>query len=497
MLRYIIFACCFCFASALGATERVALVIGIADYQSITPLRNTVNDADALAETLETIGFDVTKLVNATGSQMRATLDDFSLKAETAELAVVYFAGHGVEVQGENFLIPADANIGSNADVQAQAVSLSQFLKAVDKARKMRIVILDSCRNNPFDDLIDTSADPEQTDATGARQTRGAGGLAAPTPDRGTLVAFAARDGNVALDGAGRNSPFANALVDSLAEPNLDISLMFRRVRDQVLTSTNNQQEPFTYGSLPSFPFYLAGESTTELAGATAKELKNAWSNLRPEEEDQFLQMANEGDTRAMLGLAYRRLSPLQAQFNPAEAIEYLNKAASTGEPVALYELARQFELGKGVAQNEERALELYRKSAELDFGDALNDIGFFYYFGKLGLQKDTAKALSYIERAADQRHPQAMFNFAALIDDGEVPGKSSRDAANYLYQALRSGIVEVYDALAAAPESFEKETRRELQGILQRNAFYDGALDGDFGPGTNRGLKKALGETQ
>lgn len=497
MLRYAIFALSLCFATAIQASDRVALVIGIAQYQTISPLRNTVNDANALSDTLEQIGFEVTKLTDATGAEINATLDSFSFKAETAELAVIYFAGHGVEVLGENFLIPVDADVSSNADVQAQSISLKQMLAAVDKARKMRIVILDSCRDNPFNDWIDLNAEVTTT-TEGSSQTRSVGGgLAAPTPDRGTLVAFAARDGNVALDGAGNNSPFASALVDSLAQPDLEISLMFRRVRDQVLESTNNQQEPFTYGSLPGFPFYLAGENAVDLASANAEDLKNAWSSIRPEDEEQFAKLASAGDTRSMIGLAHRRLNPSERDFDPSAAVKFLFQAAEAGSPEAQYELGTMFESGKGVAQSDERALELYRKAAQQDFPEALNDMGVLHFIGGLGLQKDTDKALGYIERAADQRHPQAMFNYASLIDDGSVSGKSSKDAAQYLYRALRSGYVEVFEAMTVHPDAFEDETWRDLQAIMQGFDFYDGALDGDFGPGTKRGLERAMSVTQ
>ena len=123
--------------------------------------------------------------------------------------------------------------------------------------------------------------------------------------------------------------------------------------------------------------------------------------------------------------------------------------------------------------------------------------MGVLHFIGGLGLQKDTGKALGYIERAADQRHPQAMFNYASLIDDGSVTGKSSKDAAQYLYRALRSGYVEVFEAMTVHPDAFEDETWRDLQAIMQGFDFYDGALDGDFGPGTKRGLERAMSVTQ
>ncbi|MGC9418558.1 MAG: caspase family protein [Rhodovulum sp.] len=470
-------------AVPVRAADRVALVIGVADYATIPPLKNTVNDANALAEALGGIGFEVRTVLNPGGAALRTALDRFAFQAETADLALIYFAGHGVEVQGKNFLIPVDAAVRSNRDIQTQAVSLDDFLRAVDRARRMRIVILDSCRDNPFGDLIDLDAP----------LAAGQAGLAPPSPERGTLVAYAARDGQVALDGEGRNSPFALALVDRLGQPGLEISLMFRQVRDAVLARTGNRQEPHTYGALPGAPFYLAGPGA---AGdrLDAADRPVAWSSLRPDQELQLAALAEEGDTRSILGLAYMRLNPEAARFDPADAARLFARAAEAGSPEAQFELAKLYETGLGVPQDEARALDLYRQAAAQDFADALNDLAFMYYQGGLGLPRDQQRALGFFQRAAEQRHPQAMFNYAALIDDGLVPGKGAEAAAGYLYGALRSGSEDVLQILTERPTMFKPDTRRALQALLREHDFYAGAIDGDFGPGTQRGLRAAYG---
>ncbi|MBY6089208.1 caspase family protein [Maritimibacter alkaliphilus] len=480
-------------SAPLRAAERVALVIGVADYEAITPLANTSNDAGGIAETLDRIGFAVTTLIDPPLSEMTETLKRFSFEAETADLALIYFAGHGVEVQGENYLIPADARVQSNRDILAQSLSLDDLLAAVDSARKMRIVILDSCRDNPFGDVIAQDGGPAAASSGTGEPTasRGFGGLAEPAPDRGTLVAFAAKDGNVALDGKGDHSPFATALMDKLAQPGLEISLMFRQVRDEVLALTGNRQEPHTYGSLSGIPFYIAGGGTAE------PDPTLAWSSLRPDDEAQLVALAEEGNTRSLLGLAYMRLNPSDARFDPAQAVGYLQRAADAGSAEAQYELGIQYETGKGVTADNARALDYYMAAARQDYPDALNDLGFFYYQGMLGLPADPQKALIYFERAADQRHPQAMYNFAALIDDGLIGGKGPEEAAGYLYQALRIGNAEVLKVLTEHPDQFKPATRRALQAKLRDNAFYAGALDGDFGPGTRRGLRAAYGVTE
>ena len=475
------------------ASDRVALVIGMADYTSVVKLDNTLNDARGISETLEGIGFQVTTLLDTSAADLRTAVDEFAFRAETADLALIYYAGHGVEVSGENFLIPVDADVSSNQDILRQGVSLKQLLASVESARKMRIVILDSCRDNPFGDAL-TLANLEET-AQVVEQTRSIGsvGMAAPSPDRGTMVAFAAKDGERALDGAGRHSPFAEALMANLVQPDLEISLMFRKVRDQVLEATGNQQEPHTYGSLSGTPFYMA--STEAGSSVVANSNRSvAWASLKQDQEVQLAALANRGDTRSMLGLAYMRLNSVDPRYAPSEAADFLTRAAEAGSAEAQFELAKLYEKGLGVPQNPDRALELYLQAAEQDFADALNDLGFIFFQGGLNVTRDPSRALEYFEQAANMRQPQAMFNFAAMIDDGNIAGRGAADAADYLYRALRTGAEDVYALLRDEPEMFKAETRRELQKKLSEFAFYEGAIDGDFGPGTQRGIRAAYG---
>jgi TPR repeat protein len=475
-----------------SAADRVALVIGMSDYKTVVKLDNTLNDARGISETLRKIGFQVTTALDVKGETLRTIVDEFSFRSETADLALIYFAGHGVEVQGENFLIPVDADVKSNRDIQRQGVSLKQFLASVENARKMRIVILDSCRDNPFGDELDLAA-LDQT-AQEAEQTRSIGqtGLAAPSPDRGTMVAFAARDGARALDGSGSNSPFAIALMENLVKPNLEISLMFRKVRDQVLDKTGNQQEPHTYGSLSGTPFYIAGASEGSVVASA--DLKVAWSDLRADQEVQLASLASQGDTRSMVGMAYMRLNAADARYDPKKAAEFLQRAADAGSAEAQFELAQLYEKGLGVDQDLGRAFDLFKASADQGFADALNDLGFIYYQGGLNVVADQMKGLDYFQQAAAVRHPQAMFNVAALIDDGVIPGRTFEDAAEFLYRSLRTGSKDVYEVLRDRPAMFKVETRKALQRKLARYAFYDGTIDGDFGAGTQRGIRAAYG---
>ena len=495
-MRFIIAFALFLLPVTVFANERVALVIGMSDYKSVVKLDNTLNDARDIAETLENIGFRVTTALETSAADLRTIVDEFAFRSETADLALIYYAGHGVEVQGENFIIPVDADVQSNQDIQRQGVSLKQLLASVENARQMRIVILDSCRDNPFGDALDIAA-LEET-AIIAEQTRsvGSAGLAEPSPDRGTMVAFAAKDGERALDGTGENSPFALALMENLVKPDLEISLMFRQVRDQVLEVTQNQQEPHTYGSLSGTPFYVAG-SGSDAAVITHENPRVAWAELESDQEVQLASLASQGDTRSMLGLAYMRLNSIDTRYAPNEAAEFLERAAEAGSAEAQFELAQLYEKGLGVTQDFDRAFDLYDQSAKQGFADALNDLGFIYYQGGLNVTRDPKLGLEYFQKAADERHPQAMFNVAALIDDGVIPDKGIDDAAEYLYRSLRTGSEDVYNLLRDRPTMFKPETRKALQRILSQYAFYSGTIDGDFGPGTQRSIRAAYGLTE
>jgi len=472
-----------------SASERIALVIGMGAYQTVPVLDNPVNDARGVGETLQGIGFDVTTLIDTPGEILRAEVDKFAFRAETADLALIYYAGHGVEVQGENFLIPVDAQVTSNRDIQRLSLSLDDLLAAVDGARKMRVVILDSCRDDPFGGALDLEALASAPAPTPGTRGAGGGGMAPPSPDRGTLVAFAARDGEVALDGVGQHSPFAQALIDALPQP-VEISLMFRQVRDSVLRNTGNLQEPHTYGSLSGTPFFLAGDQV-QLASFDPD---TAWSEIPRDQETQLAALAEGGDTRSMVGLAYMRLNAADPRYAPGDAATLLERAAAAGSAEAQFELAQLYEKGLGVAQDDARALELYRAAADQGFADALNDLGFIHFQGGLGVVRDAALGLQYFEQAANLRQPQAMYNYAALIDDGAIPGKGPQEAAKYLYRALRTGAEDVFTVVRDNPDSFKLETRKALQEQLREFGFYTSVIDGDFGRGTQAAIRAAYG---
>jgi hypothetical protein len=255
------------FASVAQAERRVALVIGNSAYRNATPLPNTINDANAVAALFRSVGFEVVSSRNELGVlEFKRAVRDFLITAETADIAVVYYAGHGIEVNGANFLIPVDARLARDYDVEDEAVALDRIVWALQPVRRLRLILLDACRDNPF------AARLQRSVSTRAAPKGGLGKLDDVSAD--TLVAYAAKEGSVSYDGAGSNSPFASALVKHIAEPGLDIRIALGRVRDEVLRTTAGRQEPFIYGSL--------GGSIIPLVPSPVAKALEAMSNQDP-----------------------------------------------------------------------------------------------------------------------------------------------------------------------------------------------------------------------
>jgi tetratricopeptide (TPR) repeat protein len=222
--------------------HRVALVIGNSTYRNVSALNNPVNDAGLIAGALRADGFDTTVADNLDRDGLIEALKAFASKADSADWAVVFFAGHGIEMGGTNYLIPVDAKLLTDRDVELEAVPSSEVMHAIDGAHQLRVVILDACRDNPFADTMRR---------TGGEARDIGRGLARIEPGRGTLVLYSAKEGTIAADGDGADSPFATALAKHLTEPGIEVDKMFRLVIDDVSDATGNKQEPFMYGSLP------------------------------------------------------------------------------------------------------------------------------------------------------------------------------------------------------------------------------------------------------
>src|SRR5665213_2319696 len=242
-LGAIILAVVLCgIAGQAHAEKRAALVIGNSSYRNVPSLANPVNDATEVAALFRSAGFSVVNARRDLGiPEMRRAISDFAEVAGDVDVAVIYFAGHGIEVDGANYIIPVDAKLSRDFDIEDETVSVERLLKSIEPARQLRLVILDACRDNPF---------LKTMKRTVASRSVGRGLAKVEPAVSDTLIAFAAKAGSVALDGDAKNSPFTTALLHNIASPGLDLRIAFGRVRDEVLKATNRKQEPFVYGSL-------------------------------------------------------------------------------------------------------------------------------------------------------------------------------------------------------------------------------------------------------
>ncbi|HVZ00429.1 MAG TPA: SUMF1/EgtB/PvdO family nonheme iron enzyme [Dongiaceae bacterium] len=253
------------------AEPRVALVIANGDYGGdIGSLKNPVNDGKLIAATLQKVGFKVTLVANGDQRKMKQALNDFSealAKAGPSATGLFYYAGHGLQVSGQNYLVPVGANIKREGDVDLEALSADAVLKVLNfSGSKVQIVILDACRNNPL-----------------MRSFRsGTMGLAKLDAPIGSFVAYSTAPGSVAADGQGANSPFAGALAAELQKPGASIEEMFRNVRAKVIAETDSQQVPWDSSSLTA-PFYFSKDFSG--AGASAAVDQVFWDSIKDSDD--------------------------------------------------------------------------------------------------------------------------------------------------------------------------------------------------------------------
>jgi len=238
--------------------RRLALVIGNSNYQTVKALPNPANDAKAVAQLLNTAGFEVVMAFDLDRDTLKQVVSEFSARIVESgpnSAALVYYAGHGLQVDGENFLVPVDAKIEKETDVVEQAVRLADVMQALETApSRVRIVILDACRNNPFAALGEA----------------GGKGLAIVDAPAGSIVAYATAPGTEAFDGAGQHSPYTAAFIRTVKQPNLPIEQLFKRVRVLVAEATDTKQMPWESSSLTSDFVFFTADPNANVAAAPA-----------------------------------------------------------------------------------------------------------------------------------------------------------------------------------------------------------------------------------
>ena len=340
-------ACCFCYDCCRDRGSRFEQA-GCACHRKFSlsespSIINPASDATAIASLLREARFNSVDLrQNLSGTDLRRAVSEFFDQTSNADVAVVYYAGHGIEVDGVNFLIPVDAALARDRDVYDEAISLDRVLQAVDSAKRLRLIILDACRDNPFMKTMKRTLSSRAI-------SRGLVGIEPAKPN--TLIAFAAKAGSTASDGEGGNSPFTTALLRHLTTPGLDLRIAFGRVRDEVLTATNDKQEPFVYGSLGGADVFLVPQLDDSVrADQTSDIRKNyelaerigtteAWNTFIANHRDAYyLELANAQRNKLMVRLDQQtagKVPNLQSASAQTEPVETEGKKVKGKETAA------------------------------------------------------------------------------------------------------------------------------------------------------------------
>ncbi|MGY3290663.1 MULTISPECIES: caspase family protein [unclassified Bradyrhizobium] len=444
------------------ADKRVALVIGNSAYKNAPRLANPVNDAGLVGGMFRNAGFDTVEIkLDLNASEMRRSLREFAARTRDADMAVIYYAGHGIELDGSNYLVPTDAMLETDGDVLDETIALDRALYAVEPAKQLRLVILDACRDNPF---------AKAMKRTLASRAIG-GGLAKVEPTSpNTMIAFAAKAGSTASDGDSRNSPFAVALTDHLPKPGLDLRKAFGFVRDDVLKKTGNKQEPYVYGSLGGSDVPLVPARPAAAAGPQAnpqdsvrKDYELALQAGLREAWEAFLQTYPEG---FYANLARVQLKKIAAEEDRTAATEKARLAEQEKARLAT-ERAQKAELEKAAAAAKaaegariaaEKAKQIEQTKAEAAERD------------RKAAEAAAAKSLAE-KRAIEKAATEAAAKQAA---DKQTADGDSRKVA----------------ALSAPPSSPPPgDLAKSVQSELRRVGCLSAAADGDWNATTQRSL--------
>src|ERR1700675_3612266 len=445
------------------AEKRVALVLGNSAYQNVPQLANPVNDGAVVAATLKAAGFDVVdSRRDLPAAETRRALRDFADRARDADIAVVYYAGHGMEVDGTNYLIPIDAKLERDTDIYDEALSLDRVLVAIEPATRLRLVILDACRDNPF------AKSMKRTLASRAI-AQGLGKIEPSSPNM--LIAYSAKAGSTALDGDARNSPFTLALAKHLTTPGLDVRRAFGFVRDEVLKTTGNKQEPFVYGSpggrgVPLVPAAKAAPSTP--APSPQAEARRDY--------ELALQIGNKDALNAFLAQYpdgfYANLAKIQIAKIAAEETRV---AATEKARLAEQERAR---LAAGGTQNTQQL-----KAAEAD-AKAAEQARIAAEKAKQVAQEQAAAAEQ--KRTASEAPPAAKAPENKPLENKVVADNKAADQAAGGSPPEKTPSTNVAALSAGSPQA---DIAKSVQIELRRVGCLSGAADGEWNATSRRSL--------
>ena len=424
------------------ADGRVALVVGNSTYAHIGRLPNPDNDAADMSAALRRLGFEVTTELDADRVELTEALRAFTRQSAGADVSLVFYAGHGIEMDGVNYLVPVDARLERDVDVRFETVTVDDLLVSTTGA-SLRLVILDACRNNPL---------ARSMQRTAATRTVSGGSFADLNEDLlgdETLVAYAAAAGTTAADGRGRNSPYTAALLSHLETP-LEIGLLFRRVRAQVLASTNGAQRPHEYHSLVDEHYLTrrlaAGASTTVSAAIPAGPAPADSPRPDPSEIDvpelhvtALRELAEAGNAEAQTELGERYEDGRGVAQDYVAAVSWFRRAAEQDYAPGQAALGFMYDTGRGVEQNHEAAFQWYRSSAAQGNARGQHNLGVMYRDGR-GVERNDREAVRWYRRSAEQGFPHGQNNLGFMYSRGRGVGQDDAQAVRWYRRAAKQG---------------------------------------------------------
>jgi TPR repeat protein len=402
-----------------GNGRRLALVIGNGNYSFVSKLNNPLNDANSMAKALRTMGFEVKTSTNANRQNLKDAINEWGKILKANDIALFYYAGHALEVDGVNYLCPTDANPLNAKQVEYETTPINLVMGWMESQRtQTNIILLDACRDNPFKSLFRTVGEE--------------GGLSSMKAPSGTFIGFAASPGKKSSDGDGSNGLYTEAILASINTPNKTIDQIFNSVNAQVRKRSNGSQIPFKSSSLEA-DFYF---SVTKSEVAQKEEPKKEVANILSIDEilkngNDFLDKKdyvqakywyekgvelNNGNAMNQLGYLYNFGIGVTQDY--ATAIYWYKKGAELNNSDAMANLGYLYEQ-IGVTQDYIKTLYWYEKSAELNNGNAMKGLGALYNFGH-GVTQDYIKAKYWYEKSAELNDGTAMNNLGVLYQDGQ-----------------------------------------------------------------------------
>lgn len=542
---------------AARAEKRVAIVVGNNAYESVSKLERAVSDARAVSAQLESLGFRVQLATDVGRRDLLRQLSTFMDQIEPGDVALLYYAGHGVEIRGANYILPTDLppiRQGQESLLTGEAISTDKVIADLQERGARAIVfVLDACRDNPF-----------KTDQT--RSLGGARGLAQGAPPEGVFVLYSAGVGQTALDRMGGNdndpnSVFTRIFLKEIRKKEFPLTFVAKSVqvavRDLSLT-VSHTQVPAYYdqiigqfylsregaalakadpprppaatadsGGLPqpapgrpvftnrAFAEYVSRNSQfaraqigNPNAAANCDKLASFGEDI-PDSRAPRVQLQNINFEQAVPACAAavmqdpatprfraqmaRALSRSPNKADNASGVNILLDLATDGYPAAMWRIGVIYHAGTALKQDKRAAADWFRRAADKGLGVAMSDLAYVYYSGD-GLPKDIGEAARWSERAAATGHPSGMRNYALMLDHGEAGPRNPKQAAEYLLTAFRMGSDDARKSLFDLSDSWQADTRAQVQVQLTDFGFYRGRTDGQFDAATFAALNALQG---